>query len=144
MKALARRGFLKALAAAPVALPVAAKEAAASMGLSGPITGAGYSTDHGSPIGLPAGANAGEDGPVIDHFKKALQMVDSARGQRQIREDARYAARCLDSDLASMRSVSPAWAHRQQIERTVIDTITKRRAYIMDELAEHMKRKVGF
>ena len=53
--------------------------------------------------------------------------------------DAAYRARVLDADLAAMRSVSPAWAYRQQLRRAADQIRTERKEYLARELADAIK-----
>ena len=108
-----RRGFLKFLSVSPVAAPVAAKEAAYAMGLNGSIGGLG---EHGM---APVGGQI-YDGPVSSK-SWIIDQVKSLFSEEE-RENRRLAAldygRRLDPDLASMRSVSPAFAYRAQVARS--------------------------
>lgn len=108
---VARRGFLSLLAAAPMAVPVAVKDAAAKMGLSA-VTGPGEmmgSIGGNSPVG-----NGYDEAGYITQSIKEFWSPQVAADRA---EQARSRASRLDPDLAAMRSVSPAWAHRVQTAR---------------------------
>jgi hypothetical protein len=145
MSSMARRGFLRFMAAAPVALPVAAKEAAAGMGLQGLLGGASFGTNMPeaggcNPIGYPQDACA----PVnaADWLKQRLTELMSDESMERMRHDAKHAARYLDPDLAAMRSVSPSFAYGRQIDRHVDRRIAGERKW-MERDAKHIARKLG-
>jgi hypothetical protein len=127
-----RRGFLKLLGMAPVAGPVAAKEAAASMGLEGVIAGAsmvGGAIPSGSPIST---------GDNLDWLKDRIREHVSGEIDADYKANARHDARRLDPDLAALRSVSPAWAYTQQVERAY-----QRNKQIQETWLSKTARKAG-
>lgn len=104
-----RRRFMALVGGLVAAPQTAAKAAAQGMGLT-------------TQTGLAAVQIAGEVGaPMATGPKKwALKEIanwGTDRAKRHRARNAQLLARILDSDLASMRSISPAAAHRIQIDR---------------------------
>lgn len=131
-----RRHFLSFLVAAPAAIPVIAKEAARKLGLEGALGGTlGPHTLPGYGVpGVAAGGHWAHD---------AIKRFWSPRRQRERRETIEGAARRLDADLASMRSLSPSAAYRIQYDRTKTRIETQNWDYLQEHLAEAVKDKLG-
>ncbi len=128
-----RRNVLRLIGMAPVAAPVAAKEAAASMGLKGVIGAPTYGAGREGPVGPAA----------EDMLKNALKQLTSKSYIRDMEKDASYAARILDSDIASFRSISPAAAYAIQRTRYVHRIPQERRAQLQIRLEEELAHKMG-
>ena len=135
---LGRRGFLKAVAAAPVAAPVVAKEAAAKMGMGGGaglIGGANYAMPPSAyPMAVPEDRGS--------YLNRMLKELDSGDRDHDIANDAKYAGRTLDCDLASLRSVSVSFAYQTQRARHVVEIKRQRRESILRELEAIGKRSM--
>lgn len=131
-----RRKFLALIGAAPIAAPVIAKEAAAAMGLSGPIGMSQFA--NGGNIGAPI-ATVNGSGSYISRLRDQILGLESGDEIPGLMGDAAYRARVLDADLAAMRSVSPAWAYRQQMRRAADQIRTERKEYLARELADAIK-----
>jgi len=131
-----RRKFLTLVGAAPA---VAKEAASAAMGLSGPIgpISAMVGSNAAAPSGYPI--SSGDGGSWV---KKALERLDSEKGRKEIRQDAKNIARILDPDIAAMRSLSPSVAYRIQIGRVESKLLADRRAYLLDELKEFASRGI--
>jgi hypothetical protein len=132
---LKRRGFLAAIGFAPIAAPVMAKEAAAKMGM-------GIRLNDG-PIGIPTISGGSFDQDQTSWLKKHLMRFDTEAGRRELDEQVRYVARTLDPDLASMRSVSPAFAYAQQRHRCMKRLDAERRWNVTNQIAEAAQRSIG-
>jgi hypothetical protein len=124
-----RRGFLKLLGMAPVAGPVAAKEAAASMGLEGAIGGI-------SMVGGMAPASPSGLGPA-DWIQEQIREHLSGEANEGYQRMAEERARRLDADLASFRSVSPAWAYRKQIDREYQREVGRQESWLRRSARKH-------
>lgn len=131
-KTLARRGFLRLAALAPVA----AREAAAKMGLS-------PATSLSGGIGLPGASLSGESAGGDAWIKRALDAFGTARKAREINSRARAEARMLDPDLASMRSVSAAAAYTIQRSRCFRRIEAAERQWLSDRLEDQASRRLG-
>lgn len=131
---LARRRFLSFLVAAPAAVPVIAKEAAAKLGLEGAL--GGMIGPHTLPgYGVPASLSTG----ASEHWaKRALREFWSPAKQRERAETIDGAARRLDPDLASMRSLSPAAAYQLQRTRCKARVEQKSLDHYNDHWQEHL------
>ena len=134
-----RRKFLALVGMAPVAVPVAAKEAAAAMGVSGPL-GAGSAGMNIVAGGYPMANSVEED---HDGFlKRKLKRLDGGEEGEHSANDARYSARVLDADIASLRSISPSAAYAIQRQRTFDEFKRRRRASLLQDLAAYGKRSL--
>ncbi|MEW5705114.1 MAG: twin-arginine translocation signal domain-containing protein [Pseudomonadota bacterium] len=123
---LSRRRALKALAVAPAAVPVVAKDAAVKMGLG----------DVAMSAGIPARYNA----PIVatdeaSHIRAQLKSLLGGEGRSRAIESARGALSRMDSDLASLRSVSPAWVLTVQAERTADRYLAAERRWLQERLS---------
>lgn len=119
-----RRNFLRILATAPVAAPVAVKEAAAKMGLSS-VTAAFAS---GGNVGLQTGVPMGDR----EYTQQRWEYFLSSGGRRDRVRQAQFLARTLDSDIAAMRSISPAGAYALQVERALARIESEERVSIAE------------
>lgn len=129
MAAVARRSFLRLLAAAPVALPVAAREAASKAGL----TALGY----GMPI-APSGASAGHSvRSGNDWIKDWAATAFSSAWKADRWEDFRNGpVGALDTDLACSRSFSMATAIRIQRQRNFERSVTAEQRSVLKRFKE--------
>jgi hypothetical protein len=136
MANVARRSFLKLIGVAPIAAPVAAQEAAAKMGLSGALALGETARHYGGEVAqcLPE-----DPGSHRKWLLKELAELDSRERRSEYRRQERHDARILDSDLASMRSVSPASAYSFQLDRCVDRQIEREKASI----GRRLKQLVG-
>lgn len=121
---VARRSFLRLLAAAPVAAPVVARDAAAKAGIG--AVGLGID-NYGPPVSgqcYPA-EPASEREWIAGNIKRVL----SKAWEQEQRDSMRhwYPSR-LDPDLAASRSLSLSAALRLQRERDVESNIDRERA----------------
>jgi hypothetical protein len=131
-----RRSVLRLIGLAPIAAPVAAKEAAASMGLKTITT---------VSAGISGGGIYGGGPPIADvsWVKRALAEFGNAKAQRHWDRHGRELARTLDSDIAAMRSISPAAAYQIQRGRLSIRIPLQERQYLEDELEQELKNRLG-
>lgn len=108
--AVARRGFLRLLGAAPIALPVAAREAASKVGVS--------TLGYGMPSsGFAQGCvpSSGDDKGWIKQWAiDAFSLAKRAERWEEIKDNPVGA---LDPDLACSRSLSMSAAIRIQRQR---------------------------
>lgn len=119
-----RRGFLRLLAAAPVAVPVAAREAAQKAGVG--AVGLGIEDFGPTTSGQCWPADPASEG---DWITQNAKRVFSKAWEQEQRESARgwYPAR-LDPDLAASRSLSLSAALRIQRDRNTQNRIDRERA----------------
>lgn len=144
-----RRNILRLLGAAPVAGPSVAKEAARRMGLytAAFFAGVPQTAEQAGVTGsaAPMAGAAIPDGPAgyLSYLRAELaEFYDE--DQKQARADtARYYARALDTDLASLRSVSPAWAYQTQYARTMKRVDDERYATIQRRITKEVKKATG-
>lgn len=131
-----RRKFLAIMGAAPVAVPIAAKEASAKMGLLAPIG----APPEGGPLssGLGGCSVSGDD--TGTYLANMLGGIDRGEEDKEFHRDAKYGARVLDPDLASLRSISPSFAYVTQRQRTFNEYKRMRRERILQDIAMHAKR----
>lgn len=130
-----RRGFLRLIAAAPVAGPVVAREAAKNAG----IAAVGLGVDgHGPSEGSCYPSNPKSE---QDWFLEAAKRVFSKGWEDEQRERMRdwYPAR-LDPDLACSRAFSLSTALRIQRDRNINERIRRER----DEARRNYLRVFGF
>lgn len=115
-----RRGFLRLIAAAPVAAPVVAREAAQKAGISSLAAGMPE-----APYGGATGAHSGEG----DWIKDTCKRVFSREWEETRREQMMtYLPNRLDPDLASSRSLSLSAALLIQRDRNIERNIECERA----------------
>lgn len=106
---LARRGFLRLIAAAPVAAPVMAREAASRAGVA--ALGSGY------PMCDPAVPSQNSEGDWVTSVAK--KVFSKAWEDEQRERVGKWSVSILDPDLASSRSLSLSAAMRLQRERNI-------------------------
>lgn len=141
MANVARRSFLKLIGAAPIAGPVVAKEAAAKMGMGTLLGGAaslsGETMDAGYSISLDKETN------MLGWCKAELRNVFSDKNVSAVRQSIirNGDARILDSDLAAMRSASPAAAYQIQIDRCVARRLEDERLSWLERIASYTESK---
>ena len=132
MKPLGRRSFFGLVASLPVVL----KDASTKMGLEGVIAGSTRSFGASRLPTPPA-----DDGSWI---RRTLSRFWSASAVRERRQQAEWEARHLDSDLASMRSLSPAAAYRLQCDRQFRRIEVRSRMHLQEMLEEQTTRSLDF
>lgn len=125
------------LPAALAAAPVAAKEAARKMGLEGAIGSMGI----GGGGLAPSGCSPIPDGG--SWVKRMIARFYSPQAKRERFYQAEWDARRLDSDLASMRSISPAVAYRIQLARSEKRIEGRNYVSLQEQLQEEVKAGVG-
>lgn len=108
--AVARRGFLRLLGAAPIALPVAAREAASKVGVST----LGYGMPSGGLHRGPPTEIGGDNEWIKQWAADAFSLARRAERWEEIRSNP---VGTLDPDLACSRSLSMSAAIRIQRER---------------------------
>jgi len=133
-----RRGFLRLLAAAPVAVPVVAREAAQKAGLSADAAGSIYdqaAKNYGGPFAT------GSSGPDPDWCRSWAKRVFSQDWVDQTRREiGRRHPWPLDPDLAASRSLSLSAAMRIQRERNIAKEIDREQS----AAREQFFRALGF
>lgn len=115
-----RRSFLSLFAAAPVV----AQEAAAKMGLSSMVSAASMPA-----VGVGHAIGASPASSDDSWVKRAIAEYWSPQARRERENEAAHAARVLDPDLASMRSLSPSAAYSLQRARCLERIETERLAW---------------
>ena len=124
-----RRGFLKLLGVAPVAAPAAATNAAASMGL---VEAVGSTS-----VVIGQGGVGGYGPPTMDNegwIKRAWAAVASGERRRDETMSAKESTLVLDSDVAALRSVSPAFKRMVQVDRLVERRVAEHRRRLIEEM----------
>ena len=125
-----RRGFLGALAAAPIAGPAAAKNLAAKtfgkMGVSVASFGRG---GYIGGFAIPQTPNPSNSWAA--DLARLVAGVASPEEQAQ----ARDMARVLDLDIASHVSLSPAAAYNIQVQRCLQKIIDGRKSYLREMIS---------
>jgi len=129
---LARRGFLKAIAAAPIAAPVAAKEAASKIGMGQMLGNA--SGGMPTPIGYSQLMPHSEDRE--SYAMRVIRELDGGERDEEIANEAKCAGRTLDCDLAALRSVSVSFAYQTQCARHAVEIKRRRRSDMLRELTK--------
>lgn len=117
-----RRGFLRLLAAAPVAAPVVAREAAQKAGVGSIGLGVGeeFPPSAGQNWGVPTDEN--------DWVRSRMKQVLSKAWEDEERESMRdWHPSRLDPDLAASRSLSLSAALRIQRDRNIENRINRAR-----------------
>ena len=131
-----RRSFLGALIAAPSALPVAAKEAAAKMGMTqfmvgsqslvGPVNEFSKYPSNVYPSSQDANVSPQDN---INYYKNLIRDITSGDRREEIINNCKSSVRVLDSDLAALKSISPATAYNIQMQRNIDKEIKKETSY---------------
>lgn len=124
---VARRGFLRLMAAAPVAAPVVAREAAQKAG----VTALGYGMPMGG--GQPGQSVGGGNDWIRDWAKDVFSAAWKEARWQEIRSNPVGA---LDPDLASSKSLSLSSAVRIQRERNFARMIESERRSVSKRFKE--------
>lgn len=124
-----RRGFLKLLGVAPVAAPAAATNAAASMGLVEAVGGTSVVIGQGG-VGGYVPTPMDNEGWV----KRAWAAVASGEKKQDETKTAKESTLILDSDVAALRSVSPAFKRMVQVDRLVERRVAEHRRRLIEEM----------
>lgn len=123
-----RRKFLRFIGASAVAAPAAVKESAAAMGLMDGVASGGMYIGSG-PVaslsgGFPKVGSCQPSDPILvankvisEKARIAALFTDETR--ERVRREAQGSTVVLDSDIAAMRSPSPASKRLLQIERNI-------------------------
>lgn len=123
-----RRKFLRFIGASAVAAPAAVKETAAAMGLMDGVASGGRYIG-GGPVpslsgGFPKVGSCKPSDPILvasevirEKARIAALFTDETR--ERVRREAQGSTVVLDSDIAAMRSPSPAAKRLLQIERNI-------------------------
>lgn len=127
---VARRGFLRLIAAAPVAAPVVAREAAQKAG----VTALGY----GMPMPPTGGQSIGNGTDWIRDWTR--EVFSAAWKEARWHEFKSNPVGALDPDLASSKSLSLSAAVRIQRERNFARAIEGERRSALDRF----KKAFGF
>lgn len=127
---VARRGFLRLMAAAPVAAPVVAREAAQKAG----ITALGY----GNPMPVPGNQSCGGGNDWIKDWAK--NVFSAAWKEARWQEMKSNPVGTLDPDLASSKSLSLSAAVRMQRERNFARVVESERR----SAADRFRKAFGF
>ena len=135
MKDASRRKFFGVVAA----VPVVATAAAARIGLvsaATPIAGggsllSGSAINHGYGVPTPMGWS--------DHIKHQLKEFWSPEAKLNREREAACAAKVLDPDLASMRSLTPSAAYHIQCKRMTKRIEESRLADLNSQLSRALK-----
>lgn len=129
-----RRGFLRLLAAAPVAAPVVAREAALKAGVGNVV---GYA----APSMLSGASQAGLTPDHGDWLKSwAVEVFSKQWEEQQRAEVMSNPVGVLDADLASSRSLSLSTAIRMQRERNFERMVKNHQRSVLDRF----KKTFGF
>ncbi len=118
-----RRGFLRLIAAAPVAAPVIAREAAQKAGVG--VVGLGVGQFATGSAGNPSPSSSHDEREWLTGWCKRVFSADWEAEKR--REGKGWMPSRLDPDLASSRSLSLSAALRIQQDRDIERRITRER-----------------
>ena len=120
---VARRGFLRLLAATPVAGPVIAREAAQKAG----IGAVGIGLDQYGPTSAGCPSSSSSDGEREWLMGWCKRVFSAEWEEEKRREGKRWMPSRLDPDLASSRSLSLSAAVRIQQDRDIERRIRRER-----------------